>query len=78
MKFIEHMPLFIGLLVPSRRGRGDLAFLSTNRIQTMLQSKDITKGAIIGFGYDMEIGLARFKAKALSYVGSVGLGNRVS
>jgi hypothetical protein len=30
MKFIAHMPLFIGLLVPSRRGHGDLDFLSTN------------------------------------------------
>jgi hypothetical protein len=30
MKFVEHMPLFIGLLVPSRRRHGDLAFLSRN------------------------------------------------
>jgi hypothetical protein len=34
MKFVKHMPLFIGLLVPSCRGHGDLAFLSTNQIQT--------------------------------------------
>jgi hypothetical protein len=30
MKLIEHMLLFIGLLVPSHGGLGDLAFLSTN------------------------------------------------
>jgi hypothetical protein len=52
MKFIEHMPLFIGLSVPSRRGHGDLAFLSTNGIQTRLRSKDIAKGVIPGFSYD--------------------------
>jgi hypothetical protein len=44
MKFVEDSSLFIGLLVPSRRGHRDLAFLSTNRIQTRLPSKDITKG----------------------------------
>jgi hypothetical protein len=93
MKFVENMPLFIGLLVPSRRGHRDLAFLSTNQIQTRLRSKDIAKGVILGFDYDMEImllvELAGAKAKALSRVGSgnrlgrvrVGLGgfgNRVS
>jgi hypothetical protein len=36
LKFVEHSPLFIGILVPSCRGRGDLAFLSTNQIQTWL------------------------------------------
>jgi hypothetical protein len=57
VKFVEHMPLFIGLLVPSRRGHGDQAFLSTNRIQTRLRSKDIAKGVILGFGYNIEIRL---------------------
>jgi hypothetical protein len=52
MKFVEHMPLFIVLLVPSCRGHKDLAFLSTNQIQTRLRSKDIAKGVILGFGYD--------------------------
>jgi hypothetical protein len=52
MKFIEHMPLFVGILVPSRRGHRDLDSLSTNRIQTQLQSKDIAKEVIPGFGYD--------------------------
>jgi hypothetical protein len=56
MKFVMHMPLFLELLVPSRRGRGDLAFLSTNRIQSQLQSKDIAKGVILDFGYDMKSG----------------------
>jgi hypothetical protein len=93
LKFIEHKLLFIELLVPSHRGRGDLAFLSTNQIQTRLRSKDIAKGVILGFDYDMEImllvELAGVKAKALSGVGSGnrlgrvrvglgGLGNRVS
>jgi hypothetical protein len=36
LKFVEHRPLFIGILVPSCRGRGDLAFLTTNQIQTWL------------------------------------------
>jgi hypothetical protein len=36
MKFIEHRLLFIGLLVPSYRGCGDLSFLSKNQIQTRL------------------------------------------
>jgi hypothetical protein len=57
MKFVEHRPLFIGLLVPSHRGCEDQAFLSTNRIETRLRSKDIAKGVILGFVYDMEIGL---------------------
>jgi hypothetical protein len=52
MKFVEHIPLFIWLLAPSRRGHGDLSFLSTNRIQTQLLSKDIVMGVIPGFGYD--------------------------
>jgi hypothetical protein len=52
MKFVEHMPLFIWLLVPSRRGHRELAFLSTNQIQTRLLSKDIAKGVIPSFGYD--------------------------
>jgi hypothetical protein len=74
MKFIKHMPLFIGLLVPSHRGRVVLAFLSTNRIQSQLRSKDITNGAILCCSYDMEIrlqvGLVGVKAKDLSKVGS--------
>jgi hypothetical protein len=55
MKFVEHMPLFIGLFVPSRRGHRDLAFLSANQIQTQLRLKDIAKGVIPHFGYDIRM-----------------------
>jgi hypothetical protein len=52
IKFDEHGPLFTGLLVPSHRGCRDLSFLSSNRTQTQLRSKDIEKGDDPRVGYD--------------------------
>jgi hypothetical protein len=49
MKFDEYGPLFIGLLVPTRRGCGVLRFLSTNRTQTRLWSNNFVKAMILGF-----------------------------
>jgi hypothetical protein len=48
IKFDEHGPLFIGLLVPSHRGCRELSFLSSNQTQTRLRSEDIGKGMIHG------------------------------
>jgi hypothetical protein len=56
IKYDEHGSLFIGILVPSCRGCGDLSFPSSNRTQTRLRSEDIAKGMILGFGYDTGIG----------------------
>jgi hypothetical protein len=43
-KFDKHGPLFIGLLVLSRRGCGVLSFLSLNQNQTRLRWKDLERG----------------------------------
>jgi hypothetical protein len=56
MKFVEHKPLIIELLVPSHKGQGEQDFLATNRIQTQLRSKDIAEGVILDFGYNMKSG----------------------
>jgi hypothetical protein len=45
-KFIEHEPLFIGLLVLTRRGHEYLSFLSLNRNQIRLRWEDFGKGKI--------------------------------
>jgi hypothetical protein len=73
-KFGLYWQLSIGVLAPTRGGYGVLHFLSSNRTQIWLCLKDIAKGAILGFGYDMGIGLpvrsTGVKTKALSRVGS--------
>jgi hypothetical protein len=40
----KHRPLFIGLLVLTRRGCGVLYFLSLNQTRTRLRWKDLEKG----------------------------------
>jgi hypothetical protein len=45
----EHGPLFLGLSVLARRECRVLPFLSLNRTQTRLRSKDFGKGKILGF-----------------------------
>jgi hypothetical protein len=73
-KFGLYWQLFIGVLSPTRGGYGVLHFLSSNQTQIWLRLKDIAKGVILGFGYDMGIGLpvgsTGVKTKALSGVGS--------
>jgi hypothetical protein len=71
-KFGLFRRLFIGVLAPTRRGYRVLHFLSSNRTQIRLRLKDIAKGVILGFGYNMGIrlpvGSAAVKAKGLSGV----------
>jgi hypothetical protein len=52
-KFVGDRVLFKGVLDPTRRGDGVLQFLSLNRTQIRLRSKDIAKGMILSFGYDI-------------------------
>jgi hypothetical protein len=48
MKFVEHMPLFIGLLVWTCRGLGVLQFLSINQTLIQLRLEDLWKGNELG------------------------------
>jgi hypothetical protein len=48
LKFDEYMPLFIGVLGHTRRGDGDLHFLSINQTLFQLRLEDFWKGMNLG------------------------------
>jgi hypothetical protein len=73
-KFIKHGPLFIGLLVWTRRGLRVLQFLSLNRTLIRLCLEDFLERNQTRVGYDTEtefpVGLAWVKVESLSGIRS--------